>query len=96
MRATSSDVILAMLHPNLKLLVAPGRSFDCQDNGVNQSSSKFIPDAPCDSTSFHFRPIREAVEVAIQHLDIRKSTDPDGLFACFLREIAEIAVPGSN
>ena len=61
----------------------------------HQPSSKFVPDATCESTSFHFKSIQaEAVEVALKHLDICKSTGPDGLSAKFLREItADIAVP---
>ena len=54
-----------------------------------------VPNAACESTSFHFRSIQaDTVEFALKHRDIWKSTHPGGLSAQFLREIAaDIAVP---
>ena len=63
----------------------------------HQPATHYTPPSctkPPDS-SFHFTSISAKVtQTMLQHLNIRKSTGPDGLSGCFLKEVAvEIAEP---
>ena len=61
----------------------------------HKSSEHFNVPVDCPSTAFQFCEL--SVEVVLSHLtslDASKSTGPDGLSACFLKQIAtEIAEP---
>ena len=61
----------------------------------HQPATAFKSDIAKGDTSFQFGVIHpQDVEVALQHLDVQKSTGPDGFSARFLREVAaEVAIP---
>jgi len=64
----------------------------------HRTATEYAPSCDLSASSFHFTPVNsELTQKLLQHLNVQKSSGPDGISSRFLKEVAsEVAEPLSK